>query len=147
VVALAHDVAQLTFFFGVLDGKQVDAVATNLLEMDAGFTEVAGRSCDGSVVVTPTPTPIPSPTPTPIPGPTATPGPSPTPTPSPTPEPMCMVPDFADIQKSSADAHWDAAGFTGSLMFVVGNGDYSIHYQSLTALSSQPCTSAIVLGP
>jgi hypothetical protein len=57
------------------------------------------------------------------------------------------VPDFEDVRKNNAEGLWVGQGFTGAITFMNGTGNYRIHYQSLAASSSQPCTAAITLGP
>lgn len=166
VVTVEHDLVQYTNFFSLLIGKSVTATATNQLEDPARFDEEPGRFCDGTASASPSPTPVPTPTPTPMPGPTPTPTPvpsptptpdaptptpaatpSPTATPTPTPEPMCTVPDFDNVRKNNAADTWSDAGFTGSVTFLSGPGNYRIHYQSLTPGSSEPCISGIEVGP
>jgi hypothetical protein len=57
------------------------------------------------------------------------------------------VPNFDGVRRNSVTARWTSAGFTGSVTFLSGSGNYTVHYQSLVAGSSQPCDTAITVGP
>jgi curved DNA-binding protein CbpA len=94
--------------------------------------------------------PGPTPRPTPSPGPTLVPTPSlaPAPTPAPTPTPglMCTVPSLINVQSSSAQVHWLDAGFTGTVIFEPPVPPaYKIAWQSLTAGTTEQCTSGITV--
>ena len=64
---------------------------------------------------------------------------------------VCVVPDFARIKKNSAQARWADAGFTTIVNFMPGNGNYTIHSQSLLGGLPDPepngCNSTITVGP
>ncbi len=160
VVTITSDLEEITGFFGqVLGGKNVTSTGTAVLEQDAAFVALGGQQCDGTTVVTPTPTPTSAPTATPVPAPTSTPtpGPSATPTevptatptvaPTATPAPTCTVPDFDNVRKNNATSLWTGAGFTGSITFQSGSGNYRIDFQSLDDGDDVPCTSSITVGP
>lgn len=102
-----------------------------------------GASAIAQIEYLPTP-PVPTPAPTPTPS--ATPSPSPSATPSPTPG-TCSVPNFIGRRRNDAQGMWSASGFTSSVTFQSGNGNYWINYQSLAAGASQPCSAAIIVGP
>jgi Flp pilus assembly protein TadG len=153
-VTVTRDLEQVTGFFEpVLGGKKVTSTAWAQLEQDAVYGGVSAQQCDGTPIATPTPTPVPAPTATPLPGPTATPTAVPTATPiasptaTPTPAATCTVPDFEDVRKNDAEALWTGAGFSGSITFQSGAGNYKIDYQSLGAGSDEPCTSDVEVGP
>lgn len=64
---------------------------------------------------------------------------------------VCTVPDFAGVRRNSAQALWAAAGFTTTVSFQPGQGNYRIQYQSLVGgtIDPQPggCGSSITVGP
>jgi hypothetical protein len=95
----------------------------------------------------PTPRPTSTPAPTLVPTPTPSVGPRPTPAPTPTPGLMCTVPSLIDVQSGVVQLHWSNAGFAGTVIFEpppVPPG-YKIAWQSLTAGTSEPCTSGITV--
>jgi len=59
---------------------------------------------------------------------------------------MCTVPSLITVQSSAAPSHWLNAGFTGIVIFEppVPPG-YKIAWQSLTAGTSELCTSGITV--
>jgi PKD repeat protein len=63
----------------------------------------------------------------------------------------CVVPDFANHRKNEAQGIWGAAGFTTSVQFGGGNGNFVIHSQTLTGgtIDPQPlgCASVVRVGP
>jgi hypothetical protein len=135
----------------------IGAILRNQLTMaaDSSFVVRSGEY-SSTVIPTPTPSPTPSPTPTPTPVPTptptpgGTPGPTPTaaPTPTPTPAP-CIAPNFINSRKADAQSMWTAAGFTTTVQYLPGNGNYLIGKQ-LGAVGGQgyPCTATTVtVGP
>ena len=80
---------------------------------------------------TPTPAPTPAPTTTPTPAPTPSPTPKPTPAPTPTPTPVpsgCIAtaPNLVGEHRSDAHRLWTAAGFTGDVTALAGQGNYVI---------------------
>jgi hypothetical protein len=92
-----------------------------------------------------TPTPTAVPTPTQLPTPTA-PGATPTPAPTPTPGPNCTVITLLNHWTFNAQHQWEAAGFTGTVIFnPAPPPDYHIKWQSLAAGASVPCTSDITV--
>ncbi len=64
---------------------------------------------------------------------------------------ICTVPDFAGIRRNSAQGVWAAAGFSTTVSFMAGNGNYIIQAQSLLGgtIDPQPlgCDSQITVGP
>ena len=64
---------------------------------------------------------------------------------------VCTVPDFFNTKKNSAQTRWTAAGFTTTVQFQTGNGNYNIKYQSILGglIDPQPagCASVITVGP
>ena len=66
-------------------------------------------------------------------------------------ERLCIVPDFANVRRNSAQALWNAAGFTTTVSFLSGNGNYDIQSQTLVGglIDPQPngCASTITVGP
>lgn len=85
---------------------------------------------------TPTSTYTPSPTRTPTPSPTATSTSTPTATVA-----MCTLPNFVGLKVATAQTTWTSAGFTGAFNRV-GNGNFTVAYQSLAA-GQQPCTASM----
>jgi hypothetical protein len=62
----------------------------------------------------------------------------------------CKVPAFAGVRKNSAGSTWSTAGFTTSIDFLPGSGNYKIGYQSLAGGLVNPpggCGSTITVGP
>jgi PKD repeat protein len=61
---------------------------------------------------------------------------------------LCTVPHLDGVKRNSAQADWNAAGFTGTVSDGPGapNGNYTIKSQSLTATSSVPCSSSVVVN-
>jgi PKD repeat protein len=64
---------------------------------------------------------------------------------------ICTVPDFANHHKNDAQGIWATAGFTTTVQFAAGNGNYTIHSQSLVGGTIDPppngCASTITVGP
>lgn len=64
---------------------------------------------------------------------------------------VCVVPDFANVKKNSAQNRWSAAGFTTTVQTLPPNGNYDINYQSLVGGTRDPqpngCASTITVGP
>lgn len=64
---------------------------------------------------------------------------------------ICTVPDFANTKKNDAQSRWSTAGFTTSVGLQTGNGNYTIHSQSLVGGTIDPrpdgCDSVITVGP
>jgi hypothetical protein len=64
---------------------------------------------------------------------------------------ICTVPDYANTKKNNAQATWAAAGFTTQVQFQNGNGNYTIHYQSIVGGTINPppngCAAVITVGP
>jgi PKD repeat protein len=64
---------------------------------------------------------------------------------------ICTVPDFANHRKNDAQGIWNTAGFTTTVGFLPGNGNYLIHSQAPTGgtIDPQPngCDSMITVGP
>ena len=69
-----------------------------------------------------------APPPPPSGGPTPSPSPSAMPTASPSPG-ACIAPPFNGVKKNSAQALWNSRGFTTTLVFQPGNGNYTIRVQ------------------
>lgn len=72
--------------------------------------------------------------------------------PPPPPPSSCVAPDFVGppaVRKNSAQAIWDAAGFTSSLVFLPGSGNYFIGLQApLLGGQIGDCSSTIeTVGP
>ena len=63
----------------------------------------------------------------------------------------CRVPDFAGTKKNNAQATWAAAGFTTTVLFGSGNGNWTIRTQSLVGGTVDPqpngCASTITVLP
>jgi PKD repeat protein len=59
----------------------------------------------------------------------------------------CTVPSLDKVKFSNAQAAWTAAKFTGSVTRAVGApaNDFQINAQSLTATSTAPCSSGVVV--
>jgi curved DNA-binding protein CbpA len=97
---------------------------------------------------TPRPTSTPVSTVVPTPTPSLAPTPPPTPAPTPTPALMCTVPSLINFPTSSAQSRWSNAGFTGTVIFEPPVPPvYKILSQSLTAGTSELCTSGITVRP
>ncbi len=64
---------------------------------------------------------------------------------------ICIVPDFGNRKKNQAQGLWSAAGFTTNVQFLAGNGNYTIHTQTITGGTVDPqpdgCASKITVGP
>jgi PKD repeat protein len=64
---------------------------------------------------------------------------------------ICTVPDFATTKKNGAQSLWTSAGFTTTVLFGAGNGNYTIHSQTILGgtIDPQPngCNSVITVGP
>jgi PKD repeat protein len=64
---------------------------------------------------------------------------------------VCTVPDFANVRRNSAQALWSGAGFSTTVEFQAGQGNYKIHSQTITGgtIDPQPdgCDSQIIVGP
>lgn len=99
---------------------------------------------------TPTSEPAPimtaTPTRTPAPTPGATPVPTPRTTPVPTP---CVVeaPQLVGERRRDAPGIWHAAGFTGDVTALPGNGNYVIGTQDPAAGLDLPCDTPLTVGP
>jgi PKD repeat protein len=63
----------------------------------------------------------------------------------------CQVPAFAGVRKNSASTVWSTAGFSTSMTFLSGTGNYKIGYQSLAGGLVNPlggCSGATIqVGP
>jgi PKD repeat protein len=61
---------------------------------------------------------------------------------------LCTVPHLDGVRRNSAQSTWNAAGFTGTVTDGPGHpsGNYIIKSQSLTATSSVPCSSSVVVN-
>ncbi|HEV8697941.1 MAG TPA: PKD domain-containing protein [Candidatus Limnocylindrales bacterium] len=62
----------------------------------------------------------------------------------------CIVPNFAGTKRNNAQSNWAAAGFTTTVTYRAGNGNYTINYQSLPGGQVNPpggCGAAIQVGP
>ena len=62
----------------------------------------------------------------------------------------CTVPNFAGTRKNSAQATWTAAGFTTTVTFRSGSGNYQINYQSIQGGQVNPpggCNAPLEVGP
>jgi PKD repeat protein len=61
---------------------------------------------------------------------------------------LCTVPQLYNTRRNNAQAAWTAASFTGTVTDGPGapGGNYLIKRQSLTATSSVPCTSSVVVN-
>lgn len=64
---------------------------------------------------------------------------------------ICTVPNFAGVRKNDAAGLWSSYGFTGTITYRSGSGNYKINFQSLQGglLDPQPggCASGIEVGP
>ena len=64
---------------------------------------------------------------------------------------VCIVPDFANRKKNQAQGLWTGAGFSTTVQFLQGSGNYTIHTQTITGGTVDPqplgCDSAITVGP
>ena len=64
---------------------------------------------------------------------------------------ICIVPDFANTKKNAAQNRWNTAGFTTTVLFQDGQGNYDIHFQDIAGgtIDPQPngCASVITVGP
>jgi hypothetical protein len=141
----------ITPMIGALTGNPIPVSASSAFPVRSGNIEgVPAASTVPTVTpapsATPSPTPTPAPTSTPDPGATPTPTPPPpTPTPVPTP-PMCTVISLLNVQSNKVQADWNAAGFTGTVIFVpLVPPNYRVEWQSLTVGDSITCTSGITV--
>ena len=108
-----------------------------------------GTGEDGATpLATPQPASTNMPTPRPTPRPTFAPTPRPTfaPTPRPTACPL-PAPQLVGERKANAAAIWNAAGFTGAVVTLTGNGNYVIFSQDLVAGRIYPCDASVTVGP
>jgi hypothetical protein len=149
VVALDCRFDLITPIIGVITGNPIPVSASSAFPIRSGNIEgVPAPSATPTAVpsATPGPTPTPAPTPTPDPGATPTPTPAPpTPTPVPTP-PICEVISLLNVQSNKAQADWNAAGFSGQVVFVpLVPPNYRIQWQSETVGTSMLCTSGITV--
>ena len=147
----------ITPFIGMLTGDPIPVSASSAFPIRSGNIEdIPVESAPPSATPAPTtsaaPTAGPSPTATvnpsvPIPSPTPTPAPTPTPTPTPAPTPpTCTVISLLNVNTSRAPANWNAAGFTGGVVFSpLVKPHYRIAWQSLTVGTTQLCTSTILV--
>jgi hypothetical protein len=61
---------------------------------------------------------------------------------------MCTVPSLINFPSSSAQSRWSNAGFTGTVTVVPPvKPAYMVGWQSLTAGTSELCTSGITVRP
>ena len=64
---------------------------------------------------------------------------------------LCIVPDFANRKKNQAQGLWTGAGFSTTVQFLQGSGNYTIHTQTITGGTVDPqplgCGSPITVGP
>jgi hypothetical protein len=144
----------ITPFIAMLIGDSIPVSASSAFPVRAGLIEdVAVETASPSpaptatstVAPTDTPGPTSSASPTGTPDPSATPTPIPTPTPSPTPA-TCTVISLLNAQTTKAQSNWNAAGFTGAVVFVpLVPPHYRIAWQSLTVGSSALCSSGITV--
>ena len=144
----------ITPFISILIGDSIPVSASSAFPVRAGLIEdVAIETASPSPLPTATvsaaptgtPTPTASAAPTGTPDPAATPTPTPAPTPSPTPA-NCTVISLLNVQTNKAQGDWNAAGFSGSVVFVpLVPPHYRIAWQSLTVGSSVPCTTGITV--
>lgn len=61
----------------------------------------------------------------------------------------CVVPSFAGIGKNQAQRLWANEGFTTTISFLDGRGNYTIQYQSQPTFSEPPggCDADLTVGP
>jgi hypothetical protein len=133
---------------GLIEGVPVETEVPTATNSPAPV-DTASVAPTSSAAPTATPTATPSPssslspgaTPTPTPAPTASPTPGPTPTPA-----TCTVVSLLNTQTNKAAAKWQAAGFTGSIIFVpLVPPNYKITWQNLTVGTTEPCTTGITV--
>lgn len=156
-VTLTCRFSLITPFISNIVGNSIAVKASTAFPIRAGTIE-------GIPVQTTAPTSTPAPsatggTPTGSPGPTASPGatatpaptgssaptPPPTATPAPTPA-QCQVISLLGLKTNKAAAEWQAAGFTGSVIFSpLVPPTYTIAWQSLTVGTTQLCSSGITV--
>ncbi|HXG25543.1 MAG TPA: TadE/TadG family type IV pilus assembly protein [Candidatus Binatia bacterium] len=148
----------ITPFIALLTGNPIPVSADSAFPIRAGLiqsvpletpTPAPTASPTPAATGTPAPTAVatvgPGATPTPTPGPSATPTPQPTPTPSPTPA-TCTVPSLLNLQTNKVAQAWQAAGFTGTVVyFPLVPPHYRVAWQSLTVGSSVVCTSGVTV--
>jgi len=86
------------------------------------------------------------------------PGPRPTPKPTPKPEPsiaptpapsrcVATAPNLLGQHRSDAHRQWIAAGFSGAVTALDGQGNYVIGSQDRTPGASYPCDTELTIGP
>jgi hypothetical protein len=131
----------------VLPAEPTSSASQSLPESAAPTATIGANDTAEPIFVPPhLSTPTPRPAPTLVPTPTPSLGPTPTLAPTPTPELMCTVPSLINVQSSSAQVHWLNAGFTGTVIFEPPVPPaYKIVWQSLTAGTSELCTSGITV--
>jgi hypothetical protein len=142
----------ITPFIALIIGDSIPVSASSAFPVRAGLIEdvaleTASPSPQPTATASPTGTPAPSASasPTVTPDPSAAPTPTPTPTPSPTPA-TCTVISLLNAQTNKAQGNWNAAGFTGAVVFVpLVPPHYRIAWQSLTVGSSALCSSGITV--
>lgn len=152
VVALDCRFDLITPMIGMITGNPIPVSASSAFPIRMGNIEgVPAPSATPTTAPTATPGPTATPAPTATPGPGATPTPTPnpgaTPTPTPVPTPaMCTVISLLNVQSNKAQADWNAAGFTGQVIFVpLVPPNYRIQWQSETVGSSKLCSSGITV--
>jgi hypothetical protein len=61
----------------------------------------------------------------------------------------CRVPSFFNVRKNSAQSLWSGTGFTTSVQFAAGQGNYLIKTQSLASsmVPEDGCAATITVGP
>ena len=62
--------------------------------------------------------------------------------------PLCTVPHLDGVKRNNAQSTWNGAGFNGIVVDGPGapSGNYTITTQSITANSSVPCTSSVLVN-
>lgn len=78
--------------------------------------------------------------------------PRPTPAPTATPPPVpsgrvATAPNLVGQHRSDAHRLWTAAGFTGDVTALAGQGNYVIASQDRTPGASYPCDTEVTIGP
>jgi hypothetical protein len=110
------------FTFANITTSKIRVLVNNSLASYSRVVEIEAYQAGGSPTPTPTPTATPAPTPNPTPTPTAT----------LTPTPQCTVPNFIGIRLNRAQALWNSAGFTTTVIIIGGKG------QAITSQSLPP---------
>ena len=132
-----------TFFGGGVDAATSSGAAPSPRPTNAPRIPTANptpRSGTGEDAATPPATREPA----------STPAQTPPPTPAPTPRPTaCAVPapQVVGERTANAAAIWSAAGFTGAVIALPGNGNYVIFSQDLVAGRIYPCDASVTVGP